>query len=60
MKSEVILYTGLSTLQKKLYKAILTKDLGEATAQALRGLGPGVEFRGYLQLLLEQVGVRRG
>lgn len=28
MKSEVILYTGLSTLQKKLYKAVLTKDIG--------------------------------
>jgi len=27
-KSEVILYTGLSALQKKYYKAILTKDLG--------------------------------
>ena len=30
MKSEVILYTGLSALQKKCYKAILTKDIGEA------------------------------
>ena len=28
-KSEVILYTGLSTVQKKYYKAILMKDLGE-------------------------------
>ena len=27
-KSEVILYTGLSTVQKKYYKAILMKDLG--------------------------------
>ena len=27
-KSEVILYHGLSALQKKFYKAILTKDLG--------------------------------
>lgn len=29
LKSEVILYTGLSALQKKLYKAILTKDVCE-------------------------------
>ena len=29
MKSEVILYCGLSALQKKYYKAILTKDLGK-------------------------------
>lgn len=28
VKSEVILYTALSALQKKMYKAILTKDLG--------------------------------
>ena len=28
-KSEVILYTGLSTVQKKYYQAILMKDLGE-------------------------------
>ncbi len=28
-KSEVILYHGLTCLQKKLYKAILTKDLGK-------------------------------
>ena len=28
-KSDVILYHGLSKLQKKLYKAILTKDIGE-------------------------------
>ena len=28
VKSEVILYTGLSVLQKKLYKAILMKDTG--------------------------------
>ncbi|XP_031560226.1 chromodomain-helicase-DNA-binding protein 1-like [Actinia tenebrosa] len=27
-KSEVILYTGMTELQKKYYKAILTKDLG--------------------------------
>lgn len=27
-KTEVILYHGISKLQKKLYKAILTKDLG--------------------------------
>ena len=27
-KSEVILYHGMSALQKKYYKAILTKDLG--------------------------------
>lgn len=31
-KSEVILYTGLSALQKKYYKAILTKDLGMYSA----------------------------
>ena len=31
-KSEVILYTGLSALQKKYYKAILTKDLGTSSA----------------------------
>ena len=31
-KSEVILYTGLSALQKKYYKAILTKDLGMSSA----------------------------
>ena len=29
MKSEAILYTGLSALQKKVYKGILTKDVGE-------------------------------
>ena len=29
VKTEVILYTGLSGLQKKYYKAILTKDLSE-------------------------------
>lgn len=29
VKSDVILYTGLSALQKNLYKAILTKDMGE-------------------------------
>ena len=29
VKTEVILYHGLSELQKKYYKAILTKDLGE-------------------------------
>ena len=28
-KSDVILYHGLGKLQKKLYKAILTKDIGE-------------------------------
>ena len=28
-KSEVILYTGPSTVQKKYYQAILMKDLGE-------------------------------
>ena len=27
-KSEVVLYHGLSALQKKFYKAILTKDFG--------------------------------
>lgn len=27
-KYEVILYTGLSALQKKLYKAVLGKDIG--------------------------------
>ena len=27
-KTEVVLYHGLSALQKKFYKAILTKDLG--------------------------------
>lgn len=27
-RSDVVLYHGLSALQKKLYKAILTKDLG--------------------------------
>ena len=27
VKSEVVLYTGLSAMQKKYYKAILTKDL---------------------------------
>ena len=31
VKSDVILYTGLSSLQKKYYKAILMKDLGIAT-----------------------------
>lgn len=30
VKSEVILYTGLSALQKKLYKAVLMKDTGKA------------------------------
>jgi hypothetical protein len=29
VKSEVILYHGLSDVQKKYYKAILTKDLGK-------------------------------
>ena len=29
VKTEVILYTGLSGMQKKYYKAILTKDLSE-------------------------------
>lgn len=28
-KSEVILFHGLSTVQKKIYKAILTKDLSK-------------------------------
>ena len=28
-RSEVVLYHGMSALQKKYYKAILTKDLGE-------------------------------
>ncbi len=28
-KSEVVLYHGLSGLQKKFYKAILTKDVGK-------------------------------
>ena len=32
VKSEVILFTGLSALQKKFYKAILTKDLSETPA----------------------------
>ena len=32
-RSEVILYTGLSTVQKKLYKAILTKDIGRGGAR---------------------------
>ena len=27
MKSEIVLYTGLSSVQKRVYKAILTKDL---------------------------------
>ena len=34
-KSEVILYTGLSALQKKYYKAILTKDLGTSSTLSL-------------------------
>lgn len=28
-KNDVVLYHGLSALQKKLYKAILKKDIGE-------------------------------
>ena len=32
VKSEVILFTGLSALQKKFYKAILTKDLSKTPA----------------------------
>jgi len=31
-KSELLLYHGMSALQKKYYKAILTKDLGERPA----------------------------
>ena len=30
-KSEVVLYTGLSVMQKNYYKAILTKDLSMKT-----------------------------
>ncbi|KAJ8033865.1 Chromodomain-helicase-DNA-binding protein 1-like [Holothuria leucospilota] len=37
-KSEVLLFHGLSAIQKKLYKAILTKDLG--IFQQLQGTGP--------------------
>ena len=38
VKTEVILYTGLSGMQKKYYKAILTKDLSEtfSTGMAYR------------------------
>ena len=32
-KTEVVLYHGLSALQKKFYKAILTKDLGSIILQ---------------------------
>ena len=31
-KSEVILFHGLTGLQKKLYKAILMKDLGRSSS----------------------------
>lgn len=31
-KTELLMYHGMSALQKKYYKAILMKDLGEARA----------------------------
>ena len=35
VKSEVILFTGLSAMQKKYYKAILTKDLSRSVDNVL-------------------------
>ena len=35
-KSDVVLYHGLSKLQKKLYKAILMKDIGETVLEIVR------------------------
>ena len=32
-KTEVVLYHGMSALQKKYYKAILTKDIGKSSFQ---------------------------
>ena len=34
-KTEVVLYTGLSAIQKKYYKAILMKDLGKPNHKRL-------------------------
>lgn len=31
-KTELVVYHGMSALQKKYYKALLTKDLGETSA----------------------------
>lgn len=42
LKSEVILYTGLSALQKKLYKAVLMKNTGEFAAL---GMGKDISSR---------------
>ena len=42
-KSEIILYTGLSAMQKKFYKAILTKDISRSNAIVSRG-GEGREL----------------
>lgn len=54
VKSDVILYTGLSAMQKKLYKAILTKDTGEGGTlrEAI------VTIAHILQLLSERLAVR--
>lgn len=50
-KSEVILFHGLSTVQKKLYKAILTKDL---SAFATNSYNPDVAFpRSLINILME-------
>ena len=38
-RSEVILFHGLSALQKKYYKAILTKDLGKCEQGRIQGEG---------------------
>ena len=35
-KMELLVYHGMSALQKKYYKAILTKDLGERTVHKTR------------------------
>ena len=43
MKSEAILYTGLSALQKKYYKAILMKDLGTVMSSLIPRGEPGNE-----------------
>lgn len=49
-KSEVILFHGLSTVQKKIYKAILTKDL---SIFVLNPDLPGTSQRSLMNVLME-------
>lgn len=40
-KTEVVIYHGMSALQKKYYKAILMKDLGTGLGEAESGCHTG-------------------